>query len=859
MVSAPLRFHSYSQHPQPMITSRLSFSLSALLLLPLTAYHLHATDVLDKADAQVRIEQSTLPSPPPEIASLTGIQGGTSSGGLLELGGMDKDGNCVPEAFVLPMGEKGASWKKIPFPGGRAWGATAQHGNDLILAGGLVDGVPSSRVTVINWNGTKLESRELPPLPFSLVGAGAAIVGEKLHVVGGTSSLSSPQARRDVLILDLSNEKSVWSRLPDLPGSGTILPLVTSQYDLLEVIGGRSPDGNGGFIPTKNVLLYRNKPAEGTTLTGWSHGADLPIALAAGKAAPTGQAHTFVFGADTTPSVIDPLVLNPANESPTLLFHVVTDAWVKAGTPLKVLNPSLAKSSDGSLLLFGGKGDSNILQVSTPRTARNLNWADYLMILFYFCFIGYIGYYFRNQKSAAEYSLGNRQTPWWAAGISMFATAASAISFMAVPALAFASNLVWLFPLIVFIPVYFFQSRITYPILRRLEITSTFEYLERRFNLSLRLIASFLQIIFQTFGRSSIVLVLPSIAISATTGLDVRWSVVIMGVLTTIYTSVGGFEAVTWTLVFQGVLKALAPIAVIWICISSLPGGFHEFITTNVQHHKFDFAITGWDLAFPLVWVLLLRVFLEQTIWQAGDQAVIQRVFASKDDEIRKVTAMNFSCGAFIGILVTAMGLAIFAYFHAHPEKFDAASTIDQIVPLFVIQGMPHGAVGIVIAAIFASAMATVAGAMNSVATIFTVDFYERWWPKAGDKANLRMMRLSSIATGIAATVIALWLTTLNLKSIMVTWNIVSSMLGGGIVGIFALGMFSTRANSGGAICGAILSIFLGLYVKFGTGIHWAFLLPILIFSAMIIGYLGSFFFKKDQVDLKGLTIYHLK
>jgi SSS family transporter len=430
---------------------------------------------------------------------------------------------------------------------------------------------------------------------------------------------------------------------------------------------------------------------------------------------------------------------------------------------------------------------------------------------------------------------------------------------MAVPALAFASNLVWLFPMVVFIPVYFFQSRITFPILRRLEITSTFEYLERRFDTSLRLIASFLQIVFQTFGRSSIVLVLPSIAISATTGLDVRWSVIIMGTLTTVYTSVGGFEAVTWTLVFQGILKALAPIAIIWFCISGLPGGVHEFVSTNASHHKFDFAIVGWDLAFPLFWVMMLRVFLEQTIWQAGDQAVIQRVFASKDNEIRKVTAMNFSCGFLIAVLVTAMGLAIFAYFHAHPEKFDASSSIDKIVPLFVVQGMPHGAIGIIIAAIFASAMATVAGAMNSVATIFTVDFYERWFPKSEDKDNLRMMRLSTIGTGVAATIIALWLTTLNIKSIMVTWNIVSSLLGGGIVGIFALGMFSTRANSGGAICGAILSILLGLYIKFFTGIHWAFLLPILIFSAMIIGYLGSFFFKREQVDLKGLTIFHLK
>ena len=838
----------------------LSSSFSILFSLLIPAFSLSCRVFAEGEPAQVLIAPSTVPSLPSSLSKRSGASGGSTGGVLLELGGEDTDGKCISEAWVIPIhAATSNSWTKIPLPDAPSWGATAQHGDELIVAGGLINGVPTAKVTTYRWDGGKLVTRDLPPLPHPLLAAGATLLGEKLHVVGGKTSPTSVDASKQVLVLDLGSANPTWISLADLPGSGKILPMVTGQYDLLEVFGGRTADGPGVFSASKEVFLYRYKPAEGSTLTGWSQGCNLPVPMAGGIAVPSGQAHTIIFGADTTPTVNNPLSINEKADSPTLLFHALTDAWVKAGNSLKTVQPSLAKTEEGLMILFGGKGSSEVLQATTPRTTRNLNWADYLMILLYFFFIGYIGYYFRNQKSAAEYSLGNRQTPWWAAGISMFATAASAISFMAVPALAFASNLVWLFPMIVFVPVYFFQSRITFPILRRLEITSTFEYLERRFNTSLRLIASFLQIIFQTFGRSSIVLVLPSIAISATTGLDVRWSVIIMGVLTTVYTSVGGFEAVTWTLVFQGLLKALAPVAVIWICISGLPGGFGEFLSTNIQHHKFDFAILGWDFAFPLFWVMMLRVFLEQTIWQAGDQAVIQRVFASKDNEIRKVTAMNFSCGFLISVIVTTMGLAIFAYFHAHPEKFDASSTIDKIVPLFVVQGMPHGAIGIVIAAIFASAMATVAGSMNSVATIFTVDFYERWFPKSEDQANLRMMRLSTVGTGVAATLLALWLTTLNLKSIMVTWNIVSSLLGGGIVGIFALGMFSTRANSGGAICGAILSIVLGLYVKFFTGIHWAFLLPILIFSAMIIGYFCSFLFKKDDVDLKGLTIFHLK
>ena len=859
---------SFSQPSRPFNLLSLLSLLLGIVTLPSIA---HAEE--PASSTQVVIAPSTsFPAPP--SAERSGQSGGVMGEHLVLLGGVDSQGQIVKEALILPL-LTGAHWKSLPLEEGRAWAASAiSSHHDLILAGGLLSSGPTAKVTRVSLDGEKLAFSDLPPLPKPLAGAGAAIIGEKLYVVGGISSTNASEvlqggsqqaqsgsqpALSDFLVLDLAHPEQGWSALAPLPGAGKLLPMVASQYDMIEVIGGREAHDGSHYPASKEVWTYRYKPAEGTTTTGWAKGADLPEPLAGGTAIPSGQAHILILGADSTPEAVTPFFLSESNLSPTLLFHVVTDAWNVAGPALSLHAPACGHDSSGKLFVFGGKGLHDLLQVTIPRTARNLNWVDYLMILFYFSFIAYIGYYFRKQKSTEEFALGNRETVWWAAGISMFATAASAISFMAVPALAFASNLVWLFPLIVLLPVYFFQSRITYPILRRLEITSTFEYLERRFNTELRLIASFLQIVFQVFGRASVVLVLPSIAIAATTGLDVRWSVIIMGVLTTIYTGMGGFEAVTWTLVFQGILKALAPIAIIWIAIASLPGGLGEFFHTNFVHHKFDFVISGFDLSFPIVWIMLINIFLQNTIYQAGDQTIIQRIFASKDSEIRKITAMNFSCGAFIGVLVTVMGLAIFAYFHAHPEKFDAGSTIDQIVPLFVIQGMPHGAVGIVIAAIFASAMATVASGMNSVATIFTVDFYERWKPASGDSNNLFVMRMSTFVAGGLATLIALWLTTLNLKSIMVTWNIVSSLLGGGVVGIFALGMFSTRANSGGAICGSILSILIGFYVKFCTTIHWSALLPIMIFSSMIIGYFSSFLFKSKVIDLTGLTIFHLK
>ena len=176
-------------------------------------------------------------------------------------------------------------------------------------------------------------------------------------------------------------------------------------------------------------------------------------------------------------------------------------------------------------------------------------------------------------------------------------------------------------------------------------------------------------------------------------------------------------------------------------------------------------------------------------------------------------------------------------------------------MPLFVIQALPHGFIGVVIAAIFASAMTTVASSMNSSATVFTEDFYLRYRPNSSDKTRVRVLRIASTLVGIVALGIAILLATLNLKSLMVTWSIISALLGGGIVGVFSLGMFTRRANGFGAVCGAVLSIVVTALVQFKTPLHWQTLIPIAIFSCMGFGYIFSLFSGQTK-DLAGLTIY---
>jgi solute:Na+ symporter, SSS family len=752
-----------------------------------------------------------------------------------------------------------AGWTRGELPSPLAFAAVAQDEGSFICAGGIGPEGVVARVSRYRWDKGQLVGENLPDLPVPVAGAGAAVLKNVLYVVGGVSGLGAEAAGNGFYTLDLTNPSAGWQALPVLPGEGRVRPAVASQYGVIQVFGGFVQAG-GQWNASADVWIYRPVPLEGTMQKGWYAGEKMPLPLGAASAVPIGQAQTLLAGGgslSTQESGPSWMMRPTAVPSPIRLYHLVTDIWVGTAVETRAASARLLDSGGGSFLLLAHSPDGKVSEITGIRSVRNLNWLDYLFIVGYFIFIAWIGFYFSGkQESSAEFSLGNRQVKWWAAGISMFATGASAISFMAIPALAFSTNLIWLFPLIAFVPAYFVQAHVIMPLLRGLEITSTYEYLERRFNKTLRTIACVQCILLQTFGRSSIVLVLPSLAISATTGIDVYLSVLIMGVVTTVYTAIGGFDAVIWTEVFQGLLKFVAPLVMIGICLYNLPGGVGEFIRVGLDHDKFVFALPTLDMTVPGVWLLVLSTLMTATLGAAGDQPIIQRIFSAPLKEVRRVTAMSTACGIIIGIIVNFMGLAIFCYFRAHPEQYDAQAQNDQIVPMFVTQALPHGVAGIVIAAIFASAMATVASAMNSVATIYTEDIHPFFRQGASDASRLRTMKITSYAVGFLGTLIALVLASMNLKSIMVVWSQIVALMGGGVVGVYSLGMFTKRANGFGAIVGVVASVLVTAGIKAFTPLHWATYLPIAILTCVGVGYLASLFFGRHKSDLSGLTVF---
>lgn len=813
----------------PIFRAEIALVLSFCIQLPLVAAEDGGHQV-----PRLEISETSIPIP-------VGLSGGVEfiEGGDV-LWAVDERGRIVRQS--------GNSWVDdgIVLGQGVAFAGTP---TGLIALGGVKEsGDFSSSVVRLEIQEGKVIPTELVPLPEGLSDASAVVLKDTLFLIGGRTAKGGVGSGTRMLTLNLADAAAGWMKGESLPGRARAKPALSSHNGSITVIGGVALDQEGTGEALVENWSYRQVPIEATSARGWKRLADLPSVFFRPVAAPLGQVQILV--ADTASAAPGDA---PSGKN-LMAYNIVTDAWTPFEAPGVSVLDGFGKSGQKFLLHPGGV--SVLLEAKPEVTLRRFGWVDYGVIALYFVILGFIGSRFTKQESSEEFTLGNRKVKWWAAGISMFATSASAISFMAVPALAFSTNLVWFLPVLLLIPSYFITAYFIYPLLRRLNITSTYEYLEQRFNRTLRLLASGQCILLQTFGRGSVVLLLPALAISLITGIDVLWAVAIMGVCTLIYTVIGGFEAVIWTEVFQAVLMFMAPVVIIVTALVALPGGVGEFFETGASYAKFDIALPTWDVTVPALWIMLLSGFVTTVINPAGDQPVIQRVFSSPLAEVRKVNATSNVCGIVIGLLTQGMGLVLFAYFHRFPQQFVPESQIDQLVPLYVTQAMPVGFGGVIVAAIFAAAMSTVASATNSVATIYVEDFHPKSGKARTPEGQVRLLRFVSLLVGVIATVTALGLGLFNMKSLMIFWAQIMALLGGGFVGVYILGMFTKRTNGFGAVGGALMSIVVALVLKYFTSAHWALYFPAAALSCIAFGYFFSLF-RPAPVLRPGLTVYH--
>jgi SSS family transporter len=433
-----------------------------------------------------------------------------------------------------------------------------------------------------------------------------------------------------------------------------------------------------------------------------------------------------------------------------------------------------------------------------------------------------IGLWFaRREKSTDDFFLAGRRIPWWAAGLSIFGTQLSAITYLAMPARAYATD--WaLLPLNVGIlaiaPVVVHWYL---PVFRRSNATTAYEYLEARFGVSLRLFGSLSFIAFQ-LGRMGIVILLPSLALSAVTDLNVYLCIAVIGLLSTLYTSLGGIEAVIWTDVLQSVVLLGGALAALAVVLGALEGGWREFADVGMAHNKFAIAHLHWDWTSDALLVVVLgAVFTNSLVPYTTDQAVVQRYLTTPSArQAARAIWTNGIMAVLTGVLFLTIGTALFVFYQAHPNRLTELDAPDQIFAVFIVREMPAGLAGLVIAGVFAAAMSTLDSSIHSLSTVVTTDIVRRLRPALAGSTYLAVARGLVVVFGVGGTAAAMWMVTAKVEYLWDYFLGIMGLLGGTLAGLFALGVFTARVRTWHAWLGVVAGTGLLLYIKLCTDLH---------------------------------------
>ena len=493
--------------------------------------------------------------------------------------------------------------------------------------------------------------------------------------------------------------------------------------------------------------------------------------------------------------------------------------------------------------------------------------ADYAVLVVYLGALIAMGWWFsRREKSTDDFFRGGRRVPWWAAGLSIFGTALSAITYVAIPGMAFGGDWTMLVASvsgILLVPV---VVGVYIPFYRRLDVTTPYEYLEKRFSTPVRLLGSAQWVLFQ-FARMSIVLYLPSAALSAVTGMNVFACIVVMGVLATLYTVLGGIEAVIWTDVLQViVLMGGAVISVVYIACH-VDGGLTGIIATAADAGKLHTFDWRWDYTAAVVWVMAVGGAVNNFSAYTTDQALVQRYMSTPTLRQSRAAIWTSALGGIpTGLLFFFLGTALWAFYRQHAGLLPADVDNDRIFPVFIVQQLPVGLSGLLIAGVFAAAMSSIDSGVNSISAAVTTDFIRRFRPGATEARMLVLARVLTVVIGAIGTGMALMLATWQIESQYKFFMMILGLFGGSLAGLFVLGLFTRRATWKGALVGAavgaaamaVLRLRPG-WLPAGVRVHDMLYGLIGLAVCVGVGYLASLVLGRQHKRLAGLTIFTLR
>jgi SSS family solute:Na+ symporter len=450
---------------------------------------------------------------------------------------------------------------------------------------------------------------------------------------------------------------------------------------------------------------------------------------------------------------------------------------------------------------------------------------DLLVLLAYT--VGVVGlgcWLMRRSRTTEEFMAANRRLPGWAVGLSIFGTYVSSISFLALPGKAYAAN--WnpfVFSLAVPIAAWL-GVRYFVPHYRKLGSISAYDHLEARFGAWARTYAVVCYLLTQLARVGSIMFLL-ALPLSSLLGWPVWAIIVATGFLVTLYTLLGGIEAVVWTDVVQSLVLAAGALVSAAVLLFGMPNGPGQLFTIAAKHGKFSLGSFGASLAEPTFWLVLVYGLFMNLQNFGIDQSYVQRyIIARSDREARKSLWLGALLYPPISAVFFFIGTALFAYYAAQPallpESLRAEEMADKVFPHFIATGLPVGFTGLVIAAIFAAAMSSVDTSLNCSATLVLCDIYRRYFrPRAGEREAMRVLYLSTFVFGLLGTGMALAM--MRVKSALDAWWELSGIFSGGMLGLFLLGLLSRRPRALAAFVGVAAGLVLITWMTLSPKAAW--------------------------------------
>jgi len=458
---------------------------------------------------------------------------------------------------------------------------------------------------------------------------------------------------------------------------------------------------------------------------------------------------------------------------------------------------------------------------------------DLLIIAIYLLGMIGVGIYFsRKNTNTDQFTKASGHIPGWALGISLYATFLSSNTFLGVPGKAFGSN--WnsfVFSLSMPIAAWI-AAKYFVPFYRKTGEISAYTHLENRFGPWARTYATVCFILLQLARMGSIFLGI-ALTLQALTGINVSTIIVVSGICILIYTILGGMEAVIWTEVAQGIIKTIGAFVILWIVISEMDNGVTDIIKIGNLENKFSlgsFKIT--DFTNSTFWVVFLYgIFINLNNFGV-DQNYVQRYHAAKSE--REGARSIWLCVYWflpVTVVFFFIGTALFAYFQQNPDLLLAVKQqvsaekgvsiealvptdySDRVLPYFMVTKVPHGLLGLIIAAILSAAMSTISSGMNSSATVFLKDIYQRYIDKnITPKKEMMVLYIATSTVGVMAITAGIFM--VGVKSILDMWWQLAGIFSGGMLGLFLLGNLS-KANNAASKMATAIGILVILWMTF--------------------------------------------